>query len=165
MLEPGCKSDVLDCRRTRQLLGHGGLRCAFRPAGERCSPRSQLRQSKRPLDDRSRCMPQKQKARAERKLRPVSMQSDVMSTTGHRILRAIDAGEQIPQKLAAMRDRRVKAAANREPLRRDLPPGQGADVWERREQKSVPDHHCRHDGGRPHGHSGGRAEGGAAHRL
>ena len=149
----------------RQLPSHGGLRCGLRPAGKRCSPRSLVRQSKRSPEDRSRCAPRKQTELAERKLWLVSMQSDVMSTTGQGILRAIDAGEWILQNLASVRERRVKAAASRVPLRRNLPPGQGADVSERREQKTVPDLHCRHGGSRPHGNSGGRAEGGAAHRL
>ena len=81
-------------------------------ADERCALRSLVRQGKRLLEDRSRCVLQIQKALTEMNVRLDSVLSDLMGTSGQRILRAIVAGERNPQKLAELRHGGVRASAD-----------------------------------------------------
>ena len=108
----GRKSDVLDCQWIWQLLSYGLLRGAFRPGDAVCPLRSYVRQAKRLIEDRSRCMQHMQKALTEMNVRLDSVLSDIMGQTGQKILRAIIDGERDPQRLASFRDRRVKASAD-----------------------------------------------------
>ncbi len=61
----GRKSDVLDCQWIRQLLSYGLLRGAFRPGDAVCPLRSYVRQAKRLIEDRARCVLHMQKALTE----------------------------------------------------------------------------------------------------
>ena len=108
----GRKSDVLDCQWIWQLMSYGLLRGSFRPDDSICPLRSYVRQAKRLVEDRSRCIQHIQKALTEMNLRLDSVISDIMGTTGQRILRAIIAGERDPERLAALRHRRIRASVD-----------------------------------------------------
>lgn len=105
----GRKSDVLDCQWIRQLMSHGLLKGAFRPADRICELRGYVRQRARTTRDRGRCVLHMQKALTEMNVHLDNVLSDIMGVTGQRILRAIVAGERDGEVLARFRDRRVKA--------------------------------------------------------
>ncbi len=109
----GRRSDVLDCQWIRQLLSYGLLRGAFRPGDGVCPLRSYVRQMKRLTEDRPRCVLHMQKALTEMNVRLDSVISDITGATGLRILRAIVDGERDPARLAALRDRRIRAGGDR----------------------------------------------------
>ena len=105
----GRKSDVLDCQWIWQLMSHGLLRGAFRPADAVCSLRSFVRQRAGKVQEQSRCIAHMQKALTQMNLQLDNVVSDLMGKTGTAILRAIVAGERDPQKLAQLRDQRLRA--------------------------------------------------------
>ena len=104
----GRKSDVLDCQWLWQLLSYGLLRGAFGPGDALCPLRSYVRQAKRLIEDRSRCVQHMQKALTRMNVRLDSVLTDILGQTGQKILRAIIDGERAPQRLASFRHRRVK---------------------------------------------------------
>ncbi len=106
----GRKSDVLDCQWIWQLLSYGLLRGAFRPGDAVCPLRSYVRQAKRLIEDRARCVQHMQKALTEMNVRLDSVLADIMGETGQKILRAIIGGERDPRRLASFRNWRVKAS-------------------------------------------------------
>ena len=108
----GRKSDVLDCQWIWQLLSYGLLRGAFRPGDAVCPLRSYVRQAKRLIEDRARCVHHMQKALTEMNVRLDSVLTDIMGLTGQKILRAIIGGERDARRLASFRDRRVKASGD-----------------------------------------------------
>ena len=108
----GRKSDVLDCQWIWQLQSYGLLRGAFRPGDAICPLRSYVRQAKRLIEDRSRCVQHMQKALTQMNVLLDSVLADITGQTGQKILRAIIGGERDPQRLASFRHRRVKASAD-----------------------------------------------------
>lgn len=107
----GRKSDVLDCQWIWQLMSHGLLKGAFRPADPVCSLRSLVRQRATKVQDQSRCIAHMQKALTQMNMPLANVVSDLTGKTGLAILRAIVAGERDPHKLATLRDRRLRADA------------------------------------------------------
>jgi len=107
---PGRKSDVLDCQWLQQLHSYGLLASSFRPEDQVCVLRSYLRHRDTLIKSASTHILRMQKALIEMNLQLHQVISDITGTTGMRILRAIVAGERNPQVLAAMKDRRIKAA-------------------------------------------------------
>lgn len=105
----GRKSDVLDCQWIWQLISYGLLKGAFRPANQVCILRSFVRQRATKVQDQSRCIAHIQKALTQMNIQLDNVLSDVMGKTGQRILRSIVQGERDPQKLASLRDKRVRA--------------------------------------------------------
>lgn len=103
------KSDVLDCQWIQRLMSYGLLRAAFRPADEWCVVRSYVRQQAALIRDQARSVQQMQKALTQMNLQLGNVLSDIAGKTGMAILRAIVAGERDGEKLARLRDRRVKA--------------------------------------------------------
>lgn len=105
----GRKSDVLDCQWIWQLMSCGLLRSAFRPADEVCVLRALVRLRAQLVKDAAREVLHLQKALTQMNIQLTSTLSDLSGKTGLAILRAIDAGERDGAKLAALRDRRVRA--------------------------------------------------------
>ena len=105
----GRKSDVLDCQWLWQLMSYGLLKGAFRPADAVCELRSYVRQRARLTRDQSRSVQHIHKALTEMNVQLANVLSNVTGKTGLLILRAIVAGERDGMKLAAYRDRRVRA--------------------------------------------------------
>lgn len=109
---PGRKSDVLDCQWLRQLHSYGLLSASFRPDDQVCVLRSYIRQRERLSQSASVHIQRMQKALTEMNLQLTRVLSDITGVTGMAIIRAIVAGERDPQRLAAMRDPRVKRSAS-----------------------------------------------------
>ncbi len=105
----GRKSDVLDCQWIWQLMTYGLLKGAFRPAGEVCALRSVVRQLDTKVKEQARCTQHMQKALTQMNIQLDSVVSNLTGKTGLSILRAIVAGERDPEKLATLRDRRLRA--------------------------------------------------------
>ena len=105
----GRKSDVLDCQWIWQLMTHGLLSGAFRPADEVCSMRSLVRQRANKVADQAKTINRMQKALSQMNIQLANVISDITGVTGMKILQAINHGERDPQALAALRDRRIKA--------------------------------------------------------
>lgn len=105
----GRKSDVLDCQWIWQLMAHGLLKAAFRPADAICGLRSTVRQRANKVQEQARCIAHMQKALTQMNVQLDNVISDLTGKTGMAILRAIVAGERDPNTLAQLRDRRLKA--------------------------------------------------------
>ena len=105
----GRKSDVLDCQWIWQLMSYGLLRGAFRPNDDTCVLRALVRQRALKVRDQARAVLHMQKALTQMNLLLANVVSDITGKTGLAILRQIVGGERDPLKLAALRDRRLKA--------------------------------------------------------
>ena len=107
---PGRKTDVLDCQWIQKLHTFGLLDSSFRPADEICVLRSYLRQRDNLISSASSCIQHMQKALTEMNIQLANVISDISGQTGLAIIRAIVNGETDPNKLAQMRDYRIKAS-------------------------------------------------------
>jgi transposase len=107
---PGRKSDVQDCQWLQYLHSVGLLRASFRPPEAVCAVRSLLRHRETLVQFAATHVQHMQKALNQMNLQLHHVLSDLTGVTGLAILDAILAGERDPQRLAAHRDPRVKAA-------------------------------------------------------
>jgi transposase len=105
----GRKSDVLDCQWIQQLPSYGLLRGAFRPPQQVCAMRALVRQRAIRVSDQARAMQHMQKALTQMNVQLTCTVTDLGGKTGMAILRAIAGGERDPQRLAQLRDGRLKA--------------------------------------------------------
>jgi len=108
---PGRKSDVQDCQWLQELHSYGLLAASFRPADQICVLRSYWRHRARLIQYAGAHIQHMQKALVQMNLQLHRVISDVTGVTGLRIIRAILTGERDPQRLAALRDFRIKASA------------------------------------------------------
>jgi transposase len=106
---PGRKTDVKDCQWLQQLHTYGLLTPSFRPQGEIIILRRYLRHRETLVQEAATCIQRIQKALTEMNLQLANVISDISGTTGLRILHAIVEGERDPQRLATLRDWRIKA--------------------------------------------------------
>lgn len=107
----GRKSDVLDCQWLQQLHTFGLLRRAFRPEAAVCEVREVVRLREGVLAERARHVQRMQKALTQMNVQLMSVLTDIAGQTGLAIIRAIVAGERDTQRLAELRDYRVRASA------------------------------------------------------
>jgi len=106
----GRKSDVLDCQWLQQLMSFGLLSGAFRPHGDFCALRAVARHREMLVRDQARHIQHMQKALLLMNLLLTEVVSDVVGSTGQKIIRAILAGERDGQVLAKLRDCHIKAS-------------------------------------------------------
>lgn len=106
---PGRKTDVSDAQWIQYLHSVGLLRASFRPPEAICALRSLLRHRDSLVHLSSRHVLHMQKALAQMNLQIHNVITDITGMTGLRILDAILAGERDSQKLALLRDGRIKA--------------------------------------------------------
>jgi transposase len=111
---PGRKSDVNDATWIADLLAHGLIRSSFVPPGPIQELRDLTRTRKQLVREVVQHKQRIQKVLEEANLKLDSVVSDVLGASGRRMLRAMIAGEQNPDKLAALADKRL--AASRETL-------------------------------------------------
>jgi transposase len=107
---PGRKTDVQDCQWLQHLHSVGLLRGSFRPADQVCAVRTILRHRDSLVRGAGRCVSHLHKALTQMNVQLHHVISDLTGVTGQAILTALLAGERDPQKLAAMKDRRIKAS-------------------------------------------------------
>lgn len=106
---PGRRTDVSDCQWLQYLHAVGLLRASFRPAPEVCAARSLLRHRNSLVALASHHVQHMQKALDQMNLQLHHVLSDVTGTTGLAIIDALLAGERDLNKLANLRDPRVRA--------------------------------------------------------
>lgn len=106
---PGRKTDVSDCQWLQYLHAVGLLRGSFRPPDAVCAVRAVLRHRDLLVSYAAAHVQHMQKALTQMNLQLHHVLSDITGQSGVAILRAILAGERDPQKLAKLRDRRVRA--------------------------------------------------------
>jgi transposase len=107
---PGRKTDVSDCQWLQYLHSVGLLRASFRPDQEICAIRS-LWRHRDSLVEMATCHVQHmQKALDQMNLQIHHVISDITGSTGLAIVGAILKGERDPEKLALLRDPRIRAS-------------------------------------------------------
>lgn len=107
---PGRKTDVQDCQWLQHLHSVGLLRGSFRPADQVCAVRTILRHRDALVRGAGRCVSHLHKALTQMNVQLHHVISDLTGVTGQAILNALLAGERDPQKLAALKDHRIKAS-------------------------------------------------------
>ncbi len=95
----GCKSDLLDYQRLRQLHSYGLLAGAFRPANEILPLQAYLRQRQMLVQYAAKHIQHMQKALQQMNVRLDNVVTDITGLTGMRIIKAILAGERDARKL------------------------------------------------------------------
>src|SRR6266481_2531201 len=106
---PGRKSDVQESQWLMKLHTYGLLRNSFRPSQEIRTMRTYWRQRNDLIRSAARHIQRMQKALTQMNMQLANVLSEVSGVTGQAIIQAILAGERDPRKLAAFRDKRVKA--------------------------------------------------------
>lgn len=107
------KSDISDCQWLRYLHSVGLLQGSFVPPEEILALRALSRQRENLLKAAAEHIQRMQKALDEMNLHLHHVLTDLTGVTGCAIIEAILKGERDPQKLAALRDRRVKASVQK----------------------------------------------------
>jgi transposase len=106
---PGRKTDVKDSAWIAQLLQHGLLQPSFIPDRAQRELRELTRYRKSVIEERAREANRIQKVLEGANIKLGSVISDVLGTSGTRILRALARGETDPAQLAALADDRLRA--------------------------------------------------------
>lgn len=106
---PGRKTDVEDCQWLQRLHTYGLLNGSFRPEDQICVLRSYTRQRDRLIKNSKTHVNRMQKALSEMNIQLHHVISDITGLTGMNIIKAIIAGERNPEKLAQLRDGRIKS--------------------------------------------------------
>jgi transposase len=106
----GKKSDVLDCQWLQQLMSFGLLAGAFRPDEQVCVLRALARQRASLISAQATQTQRMQKALTQMNVQLANVISDIMGETGQKIIRAIVAGERDGEKLAKLRNYRIRAS-------------------------------------------------------
>lgn len=116
---PGRKSDVKDCQWLAELLAHGLIRSSFVPPTPIMELRDLTRTRKQLVRERARHVQRIQKVLEDANIKLASVITDVLGTSGRRILLAVIGGETDPDRLAALGLSRLHAttAELREALR------------------------------------------------
>jgi transposase len=107
---PGRKTDVSDCQWLQYLHSVGLLRASFRPPEAVCAARSLLRHRANLIRYASGQVMHLHKALTQMNVQIHNVISDITGITGLAILEAALAGERDGQKLAALKDHRIKAS-------------------------------------------------------
>ena len=106
---PGRKTDVMDCQWLQYLHTVGLLRGSYRPDQEVCAVRSLLRHRDNLVKMAASHVQHMQKALTQMNLHLHHVISNIVGVTGLSIIDAILAGERNPEKLAALKDRGIRA--------------------------------------------------------
>ena len=105
---PGRKTDVVDCQWLQQLHTYGLLSGAFRPGGDIRRLRSYLRQRSMLVRCAAQHIQHMQKALTQMNVKLHHVISDITGKTGMDIIEAIVGGERDPEKLAKLRNYRIR---------------------------------------------------------
>jgi transposase len=104
------KTDVLDCQWIWRLHAQGNLKDSYIPAGEVAEVRGYDRWKSCLAAQAADCARRMSKALVEMNYRLDLVLSDILGKSGLAMIEAILGGERDPERLAAMRDHRVKAS-------------------------------------------------------
>jgi transposase len=108
---PGRKSDVSDCQWLQYLHSVGLLNASFRPPAQVCAVRSLWRHRDSLIRYAASHVQHMHKALTQMNIQLANVISDLTGKTGLAIIDALLAGERDGEKLAALRDHRIKADA------------------------------------------------------
>nr|WP_253309988.1 IS110 family transposase [Rickettsia endosymbiont of Ceutorhynchus assimilis] len=106
---PGRKSDVQDCQWLQQLYNYGLLQGSFRPDDQTCVLRSYVRQRSNLTESAATHINRMQKALTQMNIQLHKVISEITGVTGMQIIKAIIGGERNAEKLAELRDVRIKS--------------------------------------------------------
>ena len=115
---PGRRTDWHECQWLQYLHSVGLLRAAFRPDGEVCAVRVLMRHRQELVLMANQHIQHMHKALTQMNLQIHHVISDITGLTGLAIVDAILGGERDPNRLADLRDRRIKAPG--ETIRKSL---------------------------------------------
>lgn len=110
---PGRKTDVIDCQWLQQLHSFGLLAASFRPEDDICVLRSYWRHRDGLVRHAAAHVHHMQKALDQMNVLIHKVITDITGVTGIRIIDAILDGERDRQKLAALKDPRIKSTTDR----------------------------------------------------
>ncbi len=108
----GKKGDIPDCQWMQRLHSYGLFANSFRPNEALRALRSYLRQRESLVTGAGQSIQHMQKALTEMNVQLANVISDISGETGLRIIDAILAGERNPEKLASLKDSRIRASRN-----------------------------------------------------
>lgn len=104
------KTDVCDARWIADLLAHGLIRGSFVPEQPIQELRALTRTRKQFVQEKARNVQRIQKTLEDANIKLDGVISDLMGTSGRKMLRALIAGETDPQKLVELAHPRIKAS-------------------------------------------------------
>jgi transposase len=108
---PGRKTDVNDAAWLADLLAHGLIKASFVPDEPTQQMRDLLRTRKQLVRERSSHIQRIQKTLEDANIKLDSVVTDILGLSGRRILEALVAGQTMPQALASLAHRRIRASS------------------------------------------------------
>jgi len=106
---PGRKTDVKDAEWIAQLLQHGLLRNSFVPDTPQRELRELTRQRRQLIQTRASVVNRVQKVLEDANIKLASVATDVLGVSGRAMLEALVAGQQDPEQLADLAQRKLRA--------------------------------------------------------
>ena len=109
---PGRKTDVNDATWLADLMAHGLIKASFVPDEPTQQMRDLLRTRKQFVRQRSSHTLRLQKTLEDANIKLDSVVTDILGLSGRRILEALIAGQTMPQALASLAHRRIRASTD-----------------------------------------------------
>lgn len=109
---PGRKTDVNDAVWLADLMAHGLIKASFVPDEPTQQMRDLLRTRKQIVRERSSHIQRIQKTLEDANIKLDSVVTNILGLSGRRILEALIAGQTVPQALATLAHRNLKATAD-----------------------------------------------------
>jgi transposase len=109
---PGRKTDVNDAAWLADLMAHGMIKASFVPDEPTQQMRDLLRTRKQIVRERSSHIQRIQKTLEDANIKLDSVVTDILGLSGRRIIEALIAGQTVPQALATLAHRRIKATSD-----------------------------------------------------
>jgi len=109
---PGRKTDVNDATWLADLIAHGLIRASFVPDEPTQQMRDLLRTRKQLVRERASHTQRIQKTLEDANIKLDSVVTNILGLSGRRIIEALIAGQTVPQALATLAHRNLKASAD-----------------------------------------------------
>jgi len=109
---PGRKTDVNDAVWLADLMAHGLIKASFVPDEPTQQMRDLLRTRKQIVRERSSHIQRIQKTLEDANIKLDSVVTNILGLSGRRIIEALIAGQTVPQALATLAHRSIKATTN-----------------------------------------------------
>jgi transposase len=109
---PGRKTDVNDAVWLADLMAHGLIKASFVPDEPTQQMRDLLRTRKQIVRERSSHIQRIQKTLEDANIKLDSVVTNILGLSGRRIIEALIAGQTVPQALATLAHRSIKATIN-----------------------------------------------------
>ena len=109
---PGRKTDVNDATWLADLMAHGMIKASFVPDEPTQQMRDLLRTRKQIVRERSSHIQRIQKTLEDANIKLDSVVTNILGLSGRRIIEALIAGQTVPQALATLAHRNLKASTD-----------------------------------------------------